>query len=422
MARGAGRVRARGARLTLTVLGTGLAVVVATGCRDLSAASRKARPTASRIEVVPMDAAGRPVATVVRPGDTIESVSRQLAGEDWVRWRDALAGRLDPRKLKPGTAFCGWRSNLDLLEEVRVDLDRRHQLVFERDGQTICCQELERPLESHVVRVTGEISSSLFAAIEVAGERPELAVQMAEVYQWDVDFLRDLRVGDSFVAVVDVRTVEGEFFAYGTLYAARFVNRGRVLTAISYPDGEGRVGYYDLEGRPLRKQFLRSPLEFSRITSRFSLRRFHPVLKRHMPHYGVDYGAPIGTPVRVTADGTVTFAGVKGGAGRMVTVRHPNGYETNYLHLSRYGSGVRRGARVDQGQVIGYVGSSGWSTGPHLDYRVKLNGTWVNPLSISSPPTPPLAEERLQGFLAHSLATLELIEGRDPPQGARCEL
>ena len=139
-----------------------------------------------------------------------------------------------------------------------------------------------------------------------------------------------------------------------------------------------------------------------------------------MPHYGVDYGAPTGTPAHVTADGTVTFAGRKGGGGNMVTVRHTNGYETNYLHLSRFGKGIRRGARVNQGQIIGYVGSTGLSTGPHLDYRVTLNGKWINPLRISSPAVKPLSEERLQRFLAHALAVLSLIVDEPPPVGARC--
>jgi murein DD-endopeptidase MepM/ murein hydrolase activator NlpD len=242
---------------------------------------------------------------------------------------------------------------------------------------------------------------------------------MAQIYQWDIDFLRDLRQGDRFVVLVDQQMIEEEFYGWGTIFAARFVNRERVLDAVIYPDEEGRLGYYDLEGHPLRKQFLRSPLKFSRITSRFSMSRFHPVLKRRMPHYGVDYGAPVGTPVLCTADGTVTLAGQNGGGGRMVRVRHANGFETNYLHLSRYGNGVRRGKRVAQGQVIGYVGSSGLSTGPHLDYRVKQNGRWINPLSISSPPVKPLQESRLHRYLSHALAVLSLIEGEPPPIGAR---
>jgi murein DD-endopeptidase MepM/ murein hydrolase activator NlpD len=139
-----------------------------------------------------------------------------------------------------------------------------------------------------------------------------------------------------------------------------------------------------------------------------------------MPHYGVDYGAPVGTPVHATADGVVTFTGRNGGAGNMVRLRHPNGYETNYLHLSKYGRGVKPGARVTQGQVIGYVGSSGYSTGPHLDYRVKHNGRWINPMTLASPPVKPLEADRLQRFLGHALAVLDLLEGGEAPVGARC--
>ncbi|MCP4898039.1 MAG: peptidoglycan DD-metalloendopeptidase family protein, partial [bacterium] len=259
-----------------------------------------------------------------------------------------------------------------------------------------------------------------FAAVDESGGDPDLAVRLAEIFQWDIDFFRDLRQGDRFVVIVDERTIEGEFFDYGNVFAARFINRDRILNAIAYQDGDGRVGYFDLEGNPLRKQFLRSPLKFSRITSRFSLRRFHPVLKRRMPHYGVDYGAPVGTPAHATADGTVTFVGRNGGAGRMVTLRHTNGFETSYLHLNGYGKGVRRGARISQGQVVGFVGSSGLSTGPHLDYRVKQNGRYINPLTLAAPAAEPLPDATLPRFLSHALAVLELLEGRDPPEGASC--
>jgi len=376
--------------------------------------------TPEPISVEPMDAYHAPVRTEVRPGDTIESVCRRLAGDDWVRWKDALVGELDPRRLLPGTSFEGTLQTSGELQDLRVELDRRSEILLAVEADEIRVNRVDRPVESRVQRLEGVVTSSLFGAVETAGGRPELAVNLAEVFQWDVDFFRDLRTDDSFVAVVDRQSVDDEFYRYGTLFAARFVNAGRILEAVAYPDANGRIGYYDLEGRPLRKQFLRSPLKFSRITSRFSMSRFHPVLKRRMPHYGIDYGAPVGTPVHVTADGVVTHTGTKSGAGRMVSVRHPNGYETHYLHLSRYGKGIRRGARVGQGQVVGYVGSSGLSTGPHLDYRVQQNGRWVNPLGITSPPAEPLDASRLQRFLAHALAVLELLEGRDPPTGARC--
>jgi murein DD-endopeptidase MepM/ murein hydrolase activator NlpD len=301
-----------------------------------------------------------------------------------------------------------------------VVFDRRNEVHLTASPEGISIERIERPIASEVLRLEGAAESSLFGAMDGAGGDPELAVRIAQIYQWDIDFLRDIRKGDTFVVVVDRQTVGGDFYAWGTVFATRFVNDGRTLDAVVYPDDSGRLGYYNLEGEPMRKQFLRSPLKFSRVTSRFSMNRFHPVLRRRMPHYGVDYGAPVGTPVHVTADGTVNFVGRKGGGGNMVTVRHTNGYETNYLHLSRYGKGVRRGARVSQGQVIGYVGSTGLSTGPHLDYRVSLNGKWINPLRISSPPVKPLSDERLQRFLAHALAVLTLIVDEPPPAGARC--
>ncbi len=335
-------------------------------------------------------------------------------------WRDALAGEIDPRRLRPGTVFEGIRRPNGALEELHVVIDMRSELVFEAVDEEISFTLIEHEVTSDVVRLKGTVTSSLFGAVEAAGGRPALAVGIAEIFRWDVDFLRDLRVGDEFVVIVDEQRIEDEFYRYGTIFAARFVNRNKVMNAVVYPDDDGRLGYYDLDGVPLRKMFLRSPLKFSRITSRFSLSRFHPVLKRRMPHYGVDYGAPVGTSVHATADGVVTLAGTNGGAGRMVRLRHPNGYETNYLHLSSYGKGVRSGVRVSQGQVVGYVGSSGLSTGPHLDYRVKHNGGWINPLTISSPPVKPLEAGRLQRFLGHALAVLELVEGGDPPAGARC--
>jgi murein DD-endopeptidase MepM/ murein hydrolase activator NlpD len=376
--------------------------------------------TLEQLTVEPLQAFHPPIRTTVASGDTIESVCRRLAGNDWVQWRDVLIDEIDPKRLFPGTEFRGVCTPSGALERLDVVFDRRNEVHLLAGPDGIAVNRIERPVESEVLRLVGEVESSLFGAMDEAGGGPELAVRVAQIYQWDIDFLRDIRKGDSFIVVVDRQTVDGEFYAWGTVFASRFVNDGRMLDAVVYPDDSGQLGYYDLEGAPLRKQFLRSPLKFSRVTSRFSMNRFHPVLRRRMPHYGVDYGAPAGTPVQVTADGTVKFVGRKGGGGNMVTVRHTNGYETNYLHLSRYGKGIRRGTRVSQGQVIGYVGSTGLSTGPHLDYRVTLNGKWINPLAISSPPVKPLSTERLQRFLSHALAVLSLIVDEPPPIGARC--
>jgi murein DD-endopeptidase MepM/ murein hydrolase activator NlpD len=393
-----------------------LAAVLSAGCGGGSSAASGFE----RVTVEKLAAYHPPIQTLVASGDTIESISRRLAGDEWVIWRDALVAELDAKRLLPGTEFRGLRSPTGRLESLEVVFDRRTEVHFLAGKEGIAVERIERPIESEVVRLEGTIESSLFGAMDEAGGGPELAVMVAQIYQWDIDFLRDLRKGDSFVVIADRQKVDGEIFAWGTIYAARFVNGKRTLDAVVYPDDAGRLGYYDLEGRPLRKQFLRSPLKFSRVTSRFSMSRFHPVLQKRVPHYGVDYGAPVGTPALVTADGTVVFAGRKGGGGNMVTVRHTNGYETNYLHLSRFGKGVRRGSRVSQGQIIGYVGSTGLSTGPHLDYRVTLNGKWINPLSISSPAVEPLSADRLKRFLPHALAILSLFADEPPPIGARC--
>ena len=242
-----------------------------------------------------------------------------------------------------------------------------------------------------------------------AGAPGMLAYRLGDVLQWDLDFTRDLRVGDAFKIVFERVVIEGRSERIGNVLAVSYTNRGELIEAFRFED----LGYYDADGRPLRKQFLRSPLAFSRVTSRFSSRRFHPVLKVHRPHYGVDYGAPVGTPVRVTANGTVVSAGWSKGGGNVVKVRHPNGFVTSYLHLSKFASIAKRGGRVTQGQVVGFVGSTGLATGPHLDYRVQQSGRYLDPLSLKSEPAPPLGADDLVRF------ELELQELRSLLAGDR---
>ncbi len=215
--------------------------------------------------------------------------------------------------------------------------------------------------------------------------------------------------------------LDGRFESIGAILALHYVTGGRRLEAYRFGDP---AGYYDAAGR-LRKLFLRSPLRYSRVTSRFSHRRFHPILKRYRPHYGVDYGAPTGTPVRATGSGTVTSAAWDSGGGRMVKVRHPNGYQTAYLHLSRFAAGVRPGRRVAQGEVIGYVGATGLATAPHLDYRVQLNGRWINPLAMKMEPAAPLRDDQRKAFDARrhqlelALAGGELVPLLEPAETPR---
>jgi murein DD-endopeptidase MepM/ murein hydrolase activator NlpD len=247
-----------------------------------------------------------------------------------------------------------------------------------------------------VLSIEGELSGVLEESLKDAGGVAQLAYMMSDVFQWDLDFNRDLRLGDRFEVLYEEVLLDGEYSGPGEILAVTYDNLGKRLEA--YRFGE-EPSYYDAEGRPLRKMFLRSPLRYSRVTSSFSSRRFHPVLKRYQPHYGVDYGAPTGTPVQVTANGVVTSAGWNGGGGKTVKVRHPNGYLTAYLHLSRFANGITSGKRVTQGQVIGYVGSTGLATASHLDYRIQHDGKWINPQSLKSAPAEPIPQALVSEFV-----------------------
>ncbi|MDX1503793.1 MAG: peptidoglycan DD-metalloendopeptidase family protein [Thermoanaerobaculia bacterium] len=333
------------------------------------------------------------------PGQTVAQVLDDLGvgSGDAQQVIGALAGYADLRRLRPVDSF-----------EARVDddsrLDRFALLVAgkgraeawrEGDGWHGSWRPFLRTERPHVV--AGELEDSLEGAIVTAGGEGMLAYQMSDVLQWDLDFNRDLRLGDRFEVLYERVYLDGRFEAVGEVVALRYVNGGRTLEAYRFGDPPG---YYDAEGRPMRKMFLRSPLRFSRVTSRFSHRRFHPILKSYRPHYGVDYGAPTGTPVRVTGNGVVLSARWEKGGGRTVRVRHPNGYVTAYLHLSRFAASVRPGQRLRQGDLVGYVGATGLATAPHLDYRVQRDGRWIDPLSLKSIPTEPLAQERLAEFFA----------------------
>ena len=259
------------------------------------------------------------------------------------------------------------------------------------------------PYKVEVSRIEGQIALSLFTAVESIGEGPELAMKLADIFAWEIDFIRDIRSGDSFSAIVEKRYYKGKFRDYGRILAARFVNNGEEHEGFFYENAKGRPGYYNAEGKNLRKAFLKVPLSFTRISSRFSWNRLHPVLHIYRPHLGVDYAAPTGTPVKAIGDAVVVSAGWNRGGGRTVHLRHINGYQSKYLHLSRFGRGIKKGAEVKQGQVIGYVGSSGLATGPHLDFRVMKGGKYINPTAMKNPRADSLTTAEMVDFRTDSL-------------------
>jgi murein DD-endopeptidase MepM/ murein hydrolase activator NlpD len=276
-----------------------------------------------------------------------------------------------------------------------------------------------------VEAVYGEVQRSLFEAVERAGGSAQLTIDLAAIFESDFDFTADTRAGDRFRLLVEKRYAGDTFVDYGRVLVAQYISEDRTLTGIGFEPATGRYGFYDPSGRSLRKSFLKSPLEFTRITSGFTYARPHPILGGVRPHLAIDYGAPMGTPVRAVADGRVGAAGWAGGNGISVTLHHRSGYLTQYNHLSKLASGIRPGRRVTQRQIIGYVGMTGLATGPHLDYRVAKNGTFVNPLGEKFIPGDPVAAAEREAFTAHARDLVRrLVDTADPeaapqaPQGS----
>ena len=285
--------------------------------------------------------------------------------------------------------------------------------VLGEDGWSV--RRFETEPDVRVAAVSGEVRTSLFQAVEDAGESAPLVLELVRIFESDFDFTADTQPGDRFRLLVEKRYAGEAFVSYGRILAAQYRSAERTLTGVGYARrGDQRFAYYDLAGQSLRKTFLKSPLEFSRITSGFSYARPHPILGGVRPHLAIDYAAPVGTPVRAVADGVVLVAGWNGGNGIQVHLRHRSGYETIYNHLSRVAAGVRPGARVSQRQVIGYVGATGLATGPHLDYRVRRHGVFVNPLSEKFLPGEPIASAEKPAFTRHARALLERLD-RDAP-------
>jgi murein DD-endopeptidase MepM/ murein hydrolase activator NlpD len=313
------------------------------------------------------------------------------------RWIELIIAKLQPhldfKKMKGGT----YRVCVDDCEElVKFVYEEGPVEIYEinRDGTDFVAQRVNVPLEKQLVKVTGEIRSSLFEAMDNAGEQDTLTLAFAEILAWEIDFYMDVREGDRFTIIVEKLYKGKEFIDYGTVHGVTYAGQEKTVTGVRY-----RNDYYDENGRSLRRAFLKSPLRFNRISSRFSRSRRHPILGGLRPHYGVDYAAPVGTPVWAVGDGKVVSCGWNGGYGKQVVLRHMNGYMTHYGHLSRFGPGIRNGKQVEQKQVIGYVGSTGLSTGPHLDYRLAKDGQFLNPLKETFPTGIPITQGEMGPFL-----------------------
>ncbi len=336
----------------------------------------------------------------VQRGDTVAELLRRMNVEDtaaseYLR-RDLAAASL--RQLAVGRAVQAETATDGSLLALRYLDNSGNQVVTEKSPGGFTTSVLPAQLEQRLLMLTGEINSSLYAATDAVGLPETVANQMAEIFGGDIDFHRDLRKGDKFSVVYQMNYSNGQPVSAGRIHAAEFINQGEAYRVVYYQPDSGHGDYYTPEGKSVRKAFLRSPLEFSRVSSGFSLSRFHPVLNKWRAHKGVDYAAATGTKVRVTADGSVSFAGNKSGYGQVVIVQHQGRYTTVYGHLSRFAKGLRRGQRVNQGEIIGYVGMTGLATGPHLHYEFLVNSQHRDPLRVAMPDAAPIINVQKVAF------------------------
>lgn len=262
--------------------------------------------------------------------------------------------------------------------------------------------------------VSAVIDDNLFQAVADVGESPQMALKLADLFGSEINFIRDLQQGDSFAVLVEKRYRNGEYKGYGRILAARFTNKGKTFEAFLFRDGNGPARYYNRKGENLHKTLLQAPLAVTRITSRFSKNRMHPILGYSRPHEGVDYGAPTGTPVKAVGEGVVTLRGWVGGYGNQIVVRHSGGLESMYSHLSGFARGLRKGQAVRQGQVIGFVGSTGLATGPHLDFRLRQGGRFIDPAKAINPRGEPVSRKGMSAFAQTRDAELALLKGEKP--------
>lgn len=369
----------------------------------------------SEVAERPIDG-NRVIEGAIRPGDTISSIL-----SDYFTPQELHSLAQQSRETFPLSGICaGQPYKICLVDgdfhRFEYDIDRDAQLVIRKEEEGFDVSRIPIAYEVKTETVRGTITTSLFDAVAEIRENPELAIALAEIFAYDVDFIRDIRHDDSFQAVVEKRYRDGQPAGYGRILAAEFTNQGKNFRAFLFKDGDRPAAYYDAKGNSLRTAFLRAPLSFTRISSGFTNKRFHPIAKVWRAHPAIDYAAPTGTPIQTVGDGTIIRMGYDRGNGNHIRIRHGNGYETMYLHMSRFAKGMRSGKRVEQGETIGYVGSTGLATGPHLCFRMYKQGKSVHPNSARSAAAAPVSRARIGTFKANISPLLALLDGQEIQQ------
>jgi murein DD-endopeptidase MepM/ murein hydrolase activator NlpD len=387
-------------------------------------ASSAATPTPARLAASTASAAAVRAVTpselstirvIVSRNDTLDHIFRRLALSlsDLASLRSLPGIRAHLDRLRPGETLTLTAKSGSLVGlERRLNIDQT--LKVDRSSQGFTANVLQNPLATRARTISASIDSSLFESMAAAGGHDQTALSLADIFGYDIDFVLDIRPGDTFTVTYTEVLQDGKYLQDGPVLAARFINQGKEYLAVRYVGSSGNADYYSPQGRSLHKAFLRAPLEFTRVSSPFSLHRLHPILNTMRAHKGVDYAAPIGTPVRAAGDGRVLFAGRRGGYGNLVELDHSRGITTVYGHLSRFASGLRPGQHVTQGQVIAFVGMTGLATGPHLHYEYRVDGVFKNPQTIKFPEALPIDGPQRADFLAKSAP---LLASLNPPPG-----
>lgn len=362
----------------------------------------------------------RKIAGTVRKGDTLSRLfmRNRLNTADLEHARAAADGIYDLGMLCSGHPYSMTIDNEDRLNSLTYAIDDDTYLEVSREGGSFTATLETLKYERRIIAFGGEIKENLIESLGPGRDALLLALDLSDVFAWDIDFNTDLREGDTFRIVVEGLYLDGTFRKFGPILSAEFVNNDEKYTAYLF-ETEGSTEYYDAEGVPLKKAFLKAPLNFRRISSHYSEKRYHPILKRYRPHRGVDYAAAAGTPVSALGDGTIRFAGYRGGYGKLVIIRHKNGYSTYYGHLSRIKRGIKNKARVAQGDIVGFVGATGLATGPHLHFEMRVAGKPVNPFSIRPSGKEPLRGKRMSRFKEFARSMDRHLEAaailNDPP-------
>lgn len=350
------------------------------------------------------------ISGTIEPGETATQLLSEYFNGSSIHALNRQCEDIYPlTRLKAGQPYTISTRN-DEFVQLSYEINKESKLLIRKQDDGFHVSKKPIAYDTETTLVSGEIDSSLYTAVSQAGEQPEFALLLAQIFAWDVDFVRDLRQGDRFIALVEKRFRQDKPSGYGKILAARFTNKNQTFKAFWYKDSNGESSYFDAQGQSVRKAFLKAPLSFTRISSGYSNSRMHPILKKRRPHHGIDYAAPSGTPIKTVGDGVIMTRAYDKGAGRYVKVRHPNGYVTVYNHMSRFADKLRSGQKVKQGHVIGYVGSTGLSTGPHLDFRMKKNGKYINPLKVESPPCKPVPENERDRFKSHIQPLMARLE------------